>query len=181
MKEFIKYLAAVALAVICVVAIVLATNKPLPADASRTIVGEVDYSDEVKVKSCLKDKNCKAMTSALYHEARSESYAGVIAVAQVIKNRASHPSRWASTIHGVIHERWQFSYLWDGSADKGMKDKAQVKRMAIIAHDMIRGKIESKIKNALFYHTVGMKKYPSWSKKKKLIAQVGNHLFYSLN
>lgn len=134
-----------------------------------------------KIGWCKKDKDCSKLAEALYHEARSESDEGVVAVAQVILNRASHPKRWKHTVRGVIEEKWQFSYIWDGSVRRGMKNKVQAERVAIIAADVLHGRIATPewSKNAFFYHTVGMKKYPRWSKKKKLIATVGEHVFYT--
>lgn len=140
----------------------------------------IPLDSQKKIEWCKKDKDCSKLAEALYHEARSESDEGVVAVAQVILNRSSHPKRWKHTVRGVIEEKWQFSYLWDGSVKRGMKNKAQVERMTIIAYDAIHGNIKSSlVKDALFYHTVGMKKYPRWSKKKKLIATVGEHVFYT--
>lgn len=138
----------------------------------------VHLSDDYKIKWCKKDKDCKAMLQTLYHEARGESDEGVKAVAQVIINRAAHPVRWKDTVHGVIHEPWQFSYLWDGSVERGMKDNNQVRRMAIIAYDSINGTINTPAKNAVFYHTRYIKK-PLWTKKKTVVAVIDNHIFYS--
>lgn len=139
----------------------------------------IPLDSQKKIAWCKKDKDCSKLAEALYFEARSESDEGVVAVAQVILNRASHLKRWKHTVRGVIEEKWQFSYLWDGSVKRGMNDKAQVERMAIISYDVISGKIESTLaRDALFYHTVNMKKYPSWSKKKTVLATIGNHTFY---
>lgn len=147
---------------------------------STSVHGKLIVPDDVKKSLCMKDKDCRKLLEALYHEARSEPDEGVIAVAAVIKNRASHPKRWKNTIYGVITEKHQFSYLTDGSVERGMKDKSQVNRLGIIAYDVIHGKIESSlVKDALFYHTVGMKKYPHWSKKKKVVKRIHNHIFYT--
>src|SRR5574344_1646153 len=145
----------------------------------QVVVGKITpLNPQKKVEWCKKDKDCKAMLKTLYHEARGESDEGVKAVAQVIINRAAHPTRWKGTVHGVIHEPWQFSYLWDGSVKRGMKDNNQVMRMAIIAYDAINGTINTPAKNAVFYHTRYIKK-PSWSKKKTVVAVIDNHIFYS--
>ncbi len=144
----------------------------------QAVVGEiVPLHPQKKVEWCKKDKDCKAMLQTLYHEARGESDEGVKAVAQVIINRAAHPVRWKDTVHGVIHEPWQFSYLWDGSVNRGMKDNSQVRRMAIISYDAINGTIDTPVKNAVFYHTRYIKK-PLWARNNCVVTTIGSHVFY---
>lgn len=182
MKEILKLLIILVLATAAAVLIASRSNYIKNEERlQRSIVSGkvVPLDSKKKIDWCKQDKNCKALLITLYHEARSESDEGVIAVAQVVKNRASHPKRWKNTIHGVVHEKWQFSFLWDKNVDLRMKEKDQVERMAIISYDVISGKIGSTLaSDALFYHTVSMKKYPSWSKKKTVVATIGNHTFY---
>ena len=62
----------------------------------------------------------KCLALNIYHEARSESMEGQIAVAQVTLNRVAH-SEWPSTICEVVSEPKQFSWthlLKDHSATK---------------------------------------------------------------
>lgn len=144
----------------------------------QAVVGKITpLNPQKKVEWCKKDKDCKAMLKTLYHEARGESDEGVKAVAQVIINRATHPTRWKDTVHDVIHEPWQFSYLWDGSVKRGMKDDNQVRRMAIIAYDAINGTINTPTKNAVFYHTRYIKK-PLWARNNCVVTTIGSHVFY---
>lgn len=139
----------------------------------------VPLDNAKKIEWCKKDKDCSKLAEALYHEARSESDEGVVAVAQVVLNRASYPKRWKHTVKGVIEEKWQFSYLWDGSVKRGMKNKAQVERMTIIAADVLNGRITPPewSKNVFFYHT--KKVSPLWKAKKRMVAVVGEHVFYT--
>lgn len=139
----------------------------------------IPLDSQKKIEWCKKDKDCSKLAEALYFEARSESDEGVVAVAQVILNRASYPKRWKHTVREVIQEKWQFSYLWDGSVKRGMKNKVQAERMAIIAADVLHGRIAAPewSKNVFFYHTKRVS--PFWKSKKKVVATVGEHVFYT--
>lgn len=139
----------------------------------------IPLDSQKKIEWCKKDKDCSKLAEALYFEARSEPDEGVVAVAQVILNRASYPKRWKHTVREVIQEKWQFSYLWDGSVNRGMKNKAQAERMAIIAADVLHGRIATPkwSKNVFFYHTKSVS--PFWKSKKKAVATVGEHVFYT--
>ena len=160
----------------------LMTKLPLllkdQQERQQAVVGEiVPLHPQKKVEWCKKDKDCKAMLQTLYHEARGESDEGVKAVAQVIINRTAHPTRWKDTVHGVIHEPWQFSYLWDGSTKKAMK-KEQHKRMAVLAHKVLSGELESPVADSVFYHTKIVN--PGWSKRVTKVGVLGDHIFYKL-
>lgn len=139
----------------------------------------IPLDSQKKIEWCKKDKDCSKLAEALYFEARSEPDEGVVAVAQVILNRASYPKRWKHTVREVIQEKWQFSYLWDGSVKRGMKNKAQAERMTIIAADVLHGRIVAPewSKNVFFYHTKRVS--PFWQSKKKVVATVGEHVFYT--
>lgn len=50
------------------------------------------------------------LAQAIYHEARSESFKGMLMVGFVIKARRQD-SRWEDTYCGVIEEPWQFSFI----------------------------------------------------------------------
>ena len=53
----------------------------------------------------------KCLAMNIYHEARSESMQGQIAVAQVTLNRVEH-DKWPSTICEVVYEPKQFSWTF---------------------------------------------------------------------
>ena len=116
------------------------------------------------------------MASAAYYEARNQSDTGVVAVMHVIKNRVAHKA-WPDTVKGVVYQKNQFSYLWDGSTKKAMK-KEQHKRMAVLAHNVLNGVVESPVDDSVFYHTIRVS--PGWSKRVTKVGVIGDHIFYKL-
>ena len=62
---------------------------------------------QMKLAHAQRDLSCLAET--IYHEARGESQAGKIAVANVVLNRVEH-SRWPNAICRVVYQRGQFSW-----------------------------------------------------------------------
>ena len=81
------------------------------------------YSNKKPVNTTSKvSKNVDAGTLDLFArlvdaEARSESYAGKVAVAEVILNRVNSP-QFPNTITGVIYQTGQFSPVTDGSINR---------------------------------------------------------------
>ncbi len=55
--------------------------------------------------------NC--LVEAVYFESRDENVGGQLAVAFVVMNRVKD-KRWPSSVCGVVHQKNQFSYYWDG-------------------------------------------------------------------
>ena len=96
----------------------------------------------------------------------------------VIMNRASHPTKWPNTIREVVYQKRQFSYTHDGSLKKGFTEKEQYTRIALLAHSVLNGGIDSPVEQATHYHTKQISP-PNWSKKLKSRGRIGDHLFYS--
>lgn len=128
---------------------------------------------------------CLALT--VFHEARGEPLAGQRAVAQVVVNRSRIRSL---PVCAVVAEKGQFSWNIRQYGEipgkmgkiavkphkkplpvgkKGWLEALNVAKNALLAPDLA-SKIE-------FFHA----KYtnPGWSRRYRLVAQVGNHLFYA--
>lgn len=99
-----------------------------------------------------------------------------MAVAHVVLNRVNHPTRWPKTIEGVIKQPWQFSYRWDGSMMRGIREKDQYERVTILAKQVIDGKIASPVGTSMFYHNTSVTPY--WAKKKRFVKKIDSHKFY---
>lgn len=128
------------------------------------------------VARCAESRQCKLLLEVGYHESRSESDKGVVAVMAVVMNRASHPTKWPNTISGVLSQKHQFTYKWDGNLNKGFTEKEQYTRIALLAHSVLSGGIDSVVGKATFYHRKDIS--PSWSKHKVKVAQIDAHTFY---
>ena len=175
MKEFFKYLAAIIVGTLLAACIIFYGDFTVSPSA-KVVSGKVITVEQI-FNDCMKSEDCRVMASAGYYEARNQSDEGVVAVMHVIKNRVAHKA-WPSTVKGVVHQKNQFSYLWDGSTKKAMK-KEQHKRMAVLAHNVLSGVVESPVADSVFYHTRYIKK-PGWSNRVTKVGVLGDHIFYKL-
>ncbi|WP_193337307.1 cell wall hydrolase [Devosia beringensis] len=133
------------------------------------------------------ERNCLAQ--AIYHEARGESAAGQLAVANVIVNRA-RSSKFPSTLCGVIYQnaekgfhRCQFTFACDGRTD-APGERSAWNRSAALAEtvyaEFATGEAVGAVpRSALFYHTTNVR--PNWANTYNAVAQIGSHIFYSPN
>ena len=175
MKEFFKYLAAIIVGTLLAACIIFYGDLTVSPSA-KAVSGKVITVEQI-FNDCMKSEDCRVMAHASYYEARNQSDEGVVAVMHVIKNRVAHKA-WPDTVKGVVYQKNQFSYLWDGSTKKAMK-KEQHKRMAVLAHKVLNGEVESPVADSVFYHTRYIKK-PGWSKRVTKVGVLGDHIFYKL-
>ena len=147
------------------------------------------------VKYTTADAECLAKN--IYFEAGVESTAGKLAVANVTINRAIN-GNYPNTICGVVQEgihyynvkkdkhfpvrdRCQFSWYCDGLIDEPREgrtwESAQelAKKVLVNHYDKVLIDITD---GATHYHANWMETYPSWSKKKKVMASIDRHIFY---
>ena len=148
-----------------------------------------------RVKYSPADAECLAKN--IYFEAGVESTAGKLAVANVTINRAANKN-YPNTICGVVQEgihyynaqknehfpvrdRCQFSWYCDGLLDEPREGRtwesaqALAKKVLVNHHDKALIDITD---GATHYHANWMETYPSWSKKKKVMASIDRHIFY---
>lgn len=113
----------------------------------------------------------------IYHEARGESWDGMLAVGVVTLNRVKSAG-YPDTIEGVVKQYKQFSWYWDGLADREPNRKAWEKAKAAAAEVMLNPSlpIAKELQGVLFYHANYVKPY--WSDSRTEVATVGRHVFY---
>ena len=123
-----------------------------------------------------------ALTVALYGEARGESWMGIAAVADTIRNRVSS-KLFPDSYLGVVTQRSQFSCitnkndLFDNARLSGQPDRVKFKKLMNTAHRTINGEMPRMTTNALFYHTKTV--HPFWSKHYSRLGSIGDHIFYT--
>ena len=127
------------------------------------------------------DKELWCMATAIYFEARGETYRGQIAVGQVVLNRVAH-KLYPNTICGVVFQNQnkrnacQFSFACDGIPEKVTEQKAWDQAMKI-AKDVISGKeYIADVGHSTHYHATYV--YPHWAPKMKKNTKIGLHVFY---
>lgn len=126
-----------------------------------------------------KARALECLTTAIYYEAASEPDDGQRAVAQVILNRARHPT-FPSTICGVVYQGsekagCQFSFACDGSMAR-VPSRAYWQRAARVAASALNGEVFAPVGMATHYHTYAVT--PSWNKSLVMTGVFGAHFFH---
>ena len=117
----------------------------------------------------------QCLAQAVYFEARGESLAGQLAVAQVVINRAES-GRFAASYCGVVTQPAQFSFVRGGripAPNFGSTAWNRAKAIALIAHE---GMWESEAGDALYFHASYVR--PSWARARTTRATIERHVFY---
>ncbi len=149
-------------------------------DYNQTVNEERNKRQSIELQMKEKEKRC--IVDALYHEARGEGEFGMKAVANVIHNRYEHPA-FPDTYCGIINQRKQFSYTLEDKPQGGMlkalhRDRQAYKTAEQIADEMLEGNFQKFLPSTVLWYTqIKVKNY--WTKTKKVVAQIGNHKFYS--
>lgn len=145
---------------------------------------EIQEVQQVEQELTALDKiqqNC--IVQALYHEARGEGSAGVLAVATVIQNRVlsgKYPDNYCDT----IHQRKQFSFVHErkssGLSLTPSPTKQEVEMFEFIqdtAKSMVKFEFEPTLdRSVLWYAHKDITN--AWIRKKHKVVQINNHIFY---
>lgn len=110
----------------------------------------------------------------VYFEARGESQAGQIAVANVTMNRVKS-KHFPNTVCDVVWESKQFSWTHDGKSDTP-RDPAKYKEIYKLAAKVYNGKVTDITEGSTFYHADYVN--PSWSQVMDQVTKIGTHIFY---
>ena len=128
-----------------------------------------------------KSSQKKCLAEAVYFEARSEPWAGQVAVAQVVLNRVKNP-KYPGTICGVVYQnkkrrnRCQFSFACDGVRDR-IRDKNSWRKAQNIAREVIAGKHWlDKVADSTHYHASYVR--PRWAPRMTRKGKIGQHIFF---
>lgn len=140
----------------------------------------------ILLASSAKSSDLKCLSEAIYFEARSESFRGQLAVANVIINR-KNSKRYPSTICGVVYDgiykrgkpvkhKCAFSYWCDGKPET-IRDIHAYHNAKQIANMALKNIFVDGVEKALYYHAEYVK--PEWSKTKTRVIKIGKHIFYN--
>ncbi len=120
------------------------------------------------------DEEMRCLATAVYYESKGEPLEGQLAVAQVILNRVES-GRFAPSICGVVYQRGQFSFTWDGRSDRPA-ESAMWRTAQAIAVVAATDNWREIVPNATHFHAARVA--PGWGRLKR-VAAVGNHVFYA--
>lgn len=144
--------------------------------------GKFAYSRQwVDAQKAVKgDAEWRCLSEALYFEARGESLAGQIAVAEVILNRVDSRS-YPDTVCAVVQQgqerrnACQFSFICDGKAER-IGNRKVFEKLGKVSWLMLQGKPRVLTGEATHYHNLSVE--PRWSKRLHRTARIGDHIFY---
>jgi spore germination cell wall hydrolase CwlJ-like protein len=128
-------------------------------------------------------RHIECLAKNIYFEARSESYEGQLAVAQITLNRMNDP-KYPKDVCDVVYQKktkenrvvCQFS--WTCFHQPDIKDIEAWHLSIEIAKHALTHKVVHDIlakSNALYYHATYVK--PKWQVKK--VTKIGKHIFYA--
>tara|TARA_R110000796_G_scaffold45937_6_gene111141 strand:+ start:29498 stop:30130 length:633 start_codon:yes stop_codon:yes gene_type:complete len=140
---------------------------------------------EIKPGAKINNTDLACLARNLYHESRSESDLGKLAVAMVVLNRVDSPL-FPDNICDVIYQpsrnparpkSCQFSWTCDGKSDD-IKDMKQYEAILTLSRDILRSRdsIVNVIDGSLYYHAVYVN--PTWAKYFDKVARIDTHIFY---
>ena len=115
-----------------------------------------------------KDKEC--LERAMFFESNRSSQDGLLAVGTVVMNRLDS-GKWGDTICGVVGQKGQFA---PGVLSRPMKSAA-LPDVQAAADAVLRGERNNKVKNAMFFHTAGLR-FPYKNMHYTVVA--GGNAFY---
>ena len=127
----------------------------------------------------------------IYFESANQSFAGRVAVANVVLNRveddqfpntvcdvvyqAEMKENWKGNLLPVLH-RCQFSWYCDGKSDLPTDSTTWMESFRI-AGMVLAFEYQDITEGALWYHSDSVEPY--WSKQLSLVTTIDNHLFYN--
>lgn len=134
---------------------------------------ELSYDKKQKV---MREVECLAKN--IYYEAGSEPREGKLAVAQVTMNRVKS-NQFPRTVCGVVYQKTkgvcQFSWVCENDLHPRRGD-AWKESIKIAENILINKRSYNVVGQAKFFHATYVD--PAWSNTKKVVKQIGNHIFY---
>ena len=156
---------------------VLASEQLAYARATAPVTGGFSTGTAMQVS----DKELWCLATAIYFEARGESYRGQVAVAQVVLNRVKD-YRYPDTICGVVFQNQsrrnscQFSFACDGIPET-INDRQSWAQAEDIAGRFTSGQLYlTEVGDATHYHATYVR--PAWAPRMTKVTQIGLHVFY---
>jgi len=125
----------------------------------------------------------QCLAENVYFEARGEPLAGQYAVAEVTLNR-TRAQNFPHTICKVVHEthwdparrRYVADFSWIELGAQSPEDGPAWRQALTVASTTYDDLHEPLVPGALFYHATNVR--PGWSRGRRPIATIGNHIFY---
>lgn len=125
----------------------------------------------------------RCLAENIYFEARGEPLRGQYAIAEVTMNRLDSPN-FPDTICDVVHDtRWDplrkrliAHFSWTVFELRGEPKGPAWEQAMAVATAVYDDVYMPVVPSALFYHATSV--HPYWAKSKRVVARIGNHVFY---
>ena len=133
--------------------------------------------EPTKERIAYKKVDVFCLAKNIYHEARGEPLEGKYAVAQVTLNRMKNP-KYPATVCEVVMDDFQFSWAnnrknrWTHPSGAEWEEAKEISLKVLEKGYRLRG-----LEKANYYHADYVD--PAWKNPKAILAQVGDHIFYS--
>ena len=150
-----------------------AHKTPIEAGVTTETNGTIGHADGLLHKEFASALTCMALN--IYWEARNQSMAGQLAVAQVTMNRVLDP-RYGNEVCDVVYEHYQFSWYWDGKSDRPRDNKAWQTAL-LVASAAMDGSGHVELQGVTHYHAVYIQPY--WKDYMVQVTMIGDHVFYT--
>ncbi|HVS78292.1 MAG TPA: cell wall hydrolase [Steroidobacteraceae bacterium] len=144
---------------------------------------ELQAEQRAAARALRRARDLQCLAENVYFEARGEPLAGQYAVAEVTLNRTQAPN-FPHTICAVVHEtRWDpgrrryvADFSWTELGAASPNDGPAWRQAMAVASAELDDLHESVVPGALYYHATSI--HPGWSRTRKVVAVIGNHIFY---
>lgn len=113
----------------------------------------------------------------MYHESRGEPIQGQLAVGNVVINRQDDPS-FPNTVCGVVFQKMQFSWYWDGKSDR-IRNIKDLKLAAELSIMLLAGYIDDNTDGAIYYYNPSSAD-PYWAHVYNHKVTYANHRFLGI-
>jgi len=121
------------------------------------------------------DQQTNCLATAVYFEARGESFEGQLAVAHVVMNRAAsgrYPPDWCS----VVKQPAQFSFVRHGEFPQADINCDAWRKAEAVAELAAANIVPSVSQDVLWYHADYVA--PTWRRNLTEVQKIGAHIFY---
>ena len=170
-------------------------KQPIPAQQDNIIIPQPIIEDDLIVEEEFtvnpRDVECLALN--IYHEARSDSFAGKLAVADVTINRVESnlfPNNICDVVYQTVmrinwkgeevpaRNKCQFSWYCDGKSDEPREALPWAESQSIANIFLTSEKFRGITEGATHYHTHHVS--PNWKNDRgmQVVGTIGEHLFY---
>jgi spore germination cell wall hydrolase CwlJ-like protein len=153
-----------------------AVVQELPAEPPAPTLSHATLDELVaSIGTAEPDGELLCLAQAVYFEARGESLAGQLAVAQVVMNRAAD-GRFGSGYCGVVMQPAQFSFVHGGHIPAPNRGSSAWQRAKAVARIADEGQWQSEAGDALYFHARHVR--PNWASARTTRATIERHVFY---